>query len=144
MMVFRHGVFASYLGSHDVLRIGLLWRDLCPYKKGKTDPSPSLSATCGHSKKKARNLFLEILLEIKSASTLILDFLFSKTVKNKCLALAGVAQWIEHQPENQRVTSWIPSQGPCLGSSPGPQRVPKRQPHIDGPLPLSLPPFPSI
>ena len=27
------------------------------------------------------------------------------------LALAGVAQWIEYQPMNQRVTSSIPSQG---------------------------------
>ena len=27
------------------------------------------------------------------------------------VALAGVAQWIECQPENQRVTSWIPSVG---------------------------------
>ena len=25
------------------------------------------------------------------------------------LPLAGIAQWIEHQPVNQRVTGWIPS-----------------------------------
>ena len=36
-------------------------------------------------------------------------------------ALAGVAQWIECQPVNQRVTSSIPSQGTCLGCGPGPQ-----------------------
>ena len=30
-------------------------------------------------------------------------------------ALAGVAQWIECQPVNQRVTGSIPSQGTCLG-----------------------------
>ena len=35
------------------------------------------------------------------------------------MALAGVAQRIEHQPANQRVTSWIPSQGACLGCEPG-------------------------
>ena len=35
-------------------------------------------------------------------------------------ALAGVAQWIEHWAENQRVTSLIPSQGTCLGCGPGP------------------------
>ena len=29
----------------------------------------------------------------------------------KTLALPGVAQWVEHQPANQKVTSWIPSQG---------------------------------
>ena len=30
-------------------------------------------------------------------------------------ALAGVAQWIECRPENQRVAGSIPSQGTCLG-----------------------------
>ena len=37
------------------------------------------------------------------------------------LALAGVAQWIEHRPENQRVAGSSPSQGTCLGCRPGPQ-----------------------
>ena len=37
------------------------------------------------------------------------------------LALAGVAQWIEYQPVNPKVTSSIPSQGTCLGCRPGPQ-----------------------
>ena len=37
------------------------------------------------------------------------------------LALAGVAQWIECGPANQRVTGPIPSQGTCLGCGPGPQ-----------------------
>ena len=36
-------------------------------------------------------------------------------------ALAAVAQWIEHQPVNQRVTGSIPSQGTCLACGPGPQ-----------------------
>ena len=36
-------------------------------------------------------------------------------------ALAGVAQWIECWPVNQRVASLIPSQGTCLGCGPGPQ-----------------------
>ena len=31
------------------------------------------------------------------------------TYKNQPKALAGVAQWTEHQPANQRVTGWIPS-----------------------------------
>ena len=35
-------------------------------------------------------------------------------------ALAGVAQWIEHWPTNQKVTGSIPSQGTCLGCGPGP------------------------
>ena len=35
--------------------------------------------------------------------------------------LAGVAQWIECQPENRRVAGWIPSQGTYLGCQPGPQ-----------------------
>ena len=52
---------------------------------------------------------------------------------------AGVAQWIECRPENQRVISLIPSQGTCLGCMPGPQYVAREgQPHIDVSLPLSL------
>ena len=44
-------------------------------------------------------------------------------VKSDCnFDLDGVAQWIEYQPVNQRVTSSIPSQGPCLGRG----RVPGR------------------
>ena len=41
--------------------------------------------------------------------------------QNHIRALAGVAQWIEHQPENQRVAGLIPSQGTCLDCGPGPQ-----------------------
>ena len=66
-------------------------------------------------------------------------------LKNLGLALAGVAQWIERQPVNQRVTGSIPSQGTCLGCRPGPQwGARERQPHIDVSLPLFLPPFPSL
>ena len=36
-------------------------------------------------------------------------------------ALAGVVQWIEHRPANQRVASSIPNQGTSLGCRPGPQ-----------------------
>ena len=42
-------------------------------------------------------------------------------------ALAGVAQWTEHQPENLKVTGLIPSQGTCLGFRPGPQLGALRQ-----------------
>ena len=60
-------------------------------------------------------------------------------------ALAGVVQWIEHWPANQRLSSSIPSQGTCLGCRPGPQwRMHERQPQIDVSLPLFLPPFPSL
>ena len=66
-----------------------------------------------------------------------------KTIK-PLLVLTGVVQWIEHQPENQRVTGSIPSQGTCLGCGPGPQwRVHQRQPHIDVSL-LFSPSFPSL
>ena len=63
--------------------------------------------------------------------------------KNKLTALAGVAQWIECQPANQRVSGSIPSQGTCLGCRPGPQwGACERQPYIDVSLPLFLLPFP--
>ena len=62
--------------------------------------------------------------------------------QKKLLALAGVAQWIERQPANQRVTGWIPSQGTCLGCRPGSwQGAHEKQPHIDVSLLLFLPPF---
>ena len=45
----------------------------------------------------------------------------NEETRNQKNSLAGVAQWIEHQPVNQRVAGWIPSQGTCLGCRPGPQ-----------------------
>ena len=53
-------------------------------------------------------------------------------------ALAGGAQWIEHQPENQRVSGWFPVRahawlaGQVLSAG-----ARERQPHIDVSLPLS-------
>ena len=44
-----------------------------------------------------------------------------KLKRKEELALAGVAQWIELRPANQRVTSSILSQGTCLDCGPGPQ-----------------------
>ena len=42
--------------------------------------------------------------------------------RKKCTyRLAGVAQWTEHGPANQRVASSILSQGTCLGCGPGPR-----------------------
>ena len=38
--------------------------------------------------------------------------------KKKISTLAGVVQWNERWPVNQRVTSSIPSQGTCLGCRP--------------------------
>ena len=55
-------------------------------------------------------------------------------------ALAGVAQWIECQPANQRVSSSIPSQDTCLGCGSGHQQgAHERHPHTDVSLPLSFP-----
>ena len=48
-------------------------------------------------------------------------FGFLGNIKKLCLAPAGVSQWIERRPVNQRVTVLIPSQGTCLGCGPGPQ-----------------------
>ena len=65
--------------------------------------------------------------------------------QNNTLALAGVAQWIECRPANQRVAGSIPSQDTRLGCGPGPQQgAGKRQPHLDVSLPLFFPPFPSL
>ena len=57
-------------------------------------------------------------------------------------ALAGVAQWTQHLPMDQKVSSSIPSQGTCLGFGPGHHQLGacERQPHID----VSLPFFPSL
>ena len=44
-----------------------------------------------------------------------------KLYKYMYMALACVAQWIEHGPANQKVTGSIPSQGTCLGYRPGTQ-----------------------
>ena len=41
--------------------------------------------------------------------------------KQNTVALAGVAQWIEHQTAKQRVAGSIPSQDTYLGCRPGPQ-----------------------
>ena len=66
-------------------------------------------------------------------------------LKIQISALAGVAQWIEHQTAKQKVTSSIPSQGTCLGCRPGPQyEVLEGQPHIDVSLPLFVSPFPYL
>ena len=55
-------------------------------------------------------------------------------------ALAGVAQWIECQPVNQRIVSSIPSQGIA-----GPQwGAHEEQSHSNISLPLFLPPVPSL
>ena len=35
--------------------------------------------------------------------------------------MAGMTQWIECWPVNQKVTCSIPSEGTCLGNGPGPQ-----------------------
>ena len=69
---------------------------------------------------------------------------FLKTVsglKSKKIAMAGVAEWFEHQSADQRVTGSIPSHGTCLGCRPGPHLGShERQPHFD----VSLSPFPSV
>ena len=44
----------------------------------------------------------------------------SFSLKKKNEALAGVAQWIDCWPVNQRVAGLISSQGTCLGCRPGP------------------------
>ena len=50
-------------------------------------------------------------------------FMFVTVFLKEEWALAGVAQWTEYRPENQKVTGSIPSQDPCLGCRPGLQLV---------------------
>ena len=45
----------------------------------------------------------------------------SELLKTQKIAMAGVAQWIECRPVNQKVAGLIPSQVTCLGCGPGPQ-----------------------
>ena len=74
-----------------------------------------------------------------------LEMFYNILMKFIFLALAGVAQWIQCWPVNQRVAGLIPSQGKCLVCGPGPQwGMHERQPHIDVSLPLFLPPFPYV
>ena len=73
------------------------------------------------------------------------DFLSHQDSLKAWWALAGVAQYIECQPANQRVASSIPSQGTCQGCGPGPRyRVHERQTHVDASLPCFLPLFPFL
>ena len=48
-------------------------------------------------------------------------YCLSVLFNNYILALAGVAQWIEHRPVNQGVTGSIPGSGASLGFGMGPQ-----------------------
>ena len=71
--------------------------------------------------------------------------IFSVLIKIKLSALAGVAQWIECWPVNQRVAGSIPRRGTCLSFRSGPQCEPVRSNqwmyilHINVSLPPSLP-----
>ena len=58
--------------------------------------------------------------------------------------LAGVAQWIECWPADQRVASSIPGQGTCLCCRPGPWQGRVRGGHTLMFLSLFLPHFPSV
>ena len=56
-------------------------------------------------------------------SNSILPFIHTdvEEIQKASSALAGVAQWIERQPVNQRVATLIPNQGTGLGCGPGPR-----------------------
>ena len=66
-----------------------------------------------------QSLEKEVVLQFKIASHQLLCY--TDNLKTYILALAGVSQWIEHGPMNQRVTGSAPSQGTGLGCRPGPQ-----------------------
>ena len=58
-------------------------------------------------------------------------------------ALAGVVQWIEHQPANLVIAGLIPSQGTCLGPFGWGNQLMFLS-YIDVSLPICLPPFLSL
>ena len=70
--------------------------------------------------------------------------IFLKSEKKR-KALAGMAQWIECWPANQRVIGSVPSQGTCLGCRPDqvPSKGRVRSNHTLVFLSF-LPPFPSV
>ena len=70
---------------------------------------------------------------IKPVSLNKKSFLIKKNV-----ALTGVAQWIECQPVNRKVASWIPSRGTCLGCRPDPHLGEWERQLIAVSLPFSL------
>ena len=55
----------------------------------------------------------------KMRTSVIVSTIKSKVKKRN--TLAGMAQWIECWPANQRVAGLIPTQGKCLGCGPGSQ-----------------------
>ena len=61
------------------------------------------------------SFFIDVLYATQSYIRLLYNFIKMK------IALAGVAQWIQCWPANQRVAGLIPTQGTCLGCWPGPQ-----------------------
>ena len=74
--------------------------------------------------------------------SLTFDSFLKCDLKKRLTALAGVAQWIEHQSVNQKVAGSIPSQGTCLGCGPGPQLgACERQPINVSLTHWSFPPF---
>ena len=87
-------------------------------------PSPDLlnPPSLGFSVCKAHCPWNQYIPHLKSlTSHPVLTVQLGETLKMPPVTLAGVAQWIEHWPANQRVTGLIPSQGTCLGCRPGPQ-----------------------
>ena len=57
------------------------------------------------------------------------------------IALAGVAQWTERHPANQKVADLVSSQGTCPGCGPGPQLGACRRQPVNFSFLLFLPPF---
>ena len=80
-------------------------------------------------------------------TTWLCEFTFSTIHFMKCKyksALAGVAQWIERGPVNQRVVGWFPLRPHAWVAGQTRSERRSRQPHVDVSLPLFLPPFPSL
>ena len=85
-------------------------------EKKKTRENPHLAATILITVSGTKHPWVQVSV----GASLMKNKMF--TWSQKYLhTMAGVAQWIEHRPENQRVIGLIPSQGTCLGCGPDPQ-----------------------
>ena len=70
-----------------------------------------------------QNIGIDYLIQNDHCCIFLICLVESETTEKKTQThiFAGVAQWTECQPVNQKVPGSIPKQGTCLSFGPGPQ-----------------------